>query len=77
LHRACVAVHQTGGVRDLQRPPGLPSMSSVCRQRRAGPFEQELSGSPFDQFHHQIGGAPLRPPSGLAIVDEKLAMTGW
>ena len=64
-----VAVHQAGGVRDLQCAAGLlEHVQRVPQRQPAGAFEHRVQRLAVDEFHHQIGGAALAVHIGFAVV---------
>ena len=67
--RLDVAVHQAGGVRDLQRAAGLlEHVQRVPQRQPAGALEHRVQRLAVDQLHHQVGGAALAVHVGLAVV---------
>ena len=64
-----VAVHQPGGVRDLQGAAGLlEHVQRVPQREPAGALEDRVQRFTVDQFHHQVRGAALAVHLGFAVV---------
>ena len=75
--RLDVAVHQAGGVGDLQGATGLlEHVQRVPQRQPAGALDHRVQRLAVDQLHHQVGGAALAVHVGFAVVVHA-AMPGW
>jgi hypothetical protein len=64
-----VAVHEAGGVSDLQGATGLLEHVQRMPQRQPpGALQHRVQRLAVDEFHHQVRGAALAVHVGLAVV---------